>query len=77
MTQELDIRNADIRMIKVDYVQSFELIFSVLDPIIELAKEMSSDPTVLARMSMHRTTAAYKLTHGVYPTFHHNLTELL
>ena len=48
------------------------LFLCVVDPIYQLAKEFSKDPTTLSKLHMHRTTASYKLF-GVVKTMQDQL----
>lgn len=44
------------------------LSYSVVPEIIKLSKELSRDPRALDKLSMHGTTASYKLRYGLAKT---------
>ena len=46
-----------------------------MEPIIEFAKECAKDPHALNKLKMHRTTACYKLTHGLGKTVKDKLKD--
>ena len=52
------------------------LFLCVVDPIHQLAKEFSKDPTTLSKLHMDRTTASYKLF-GVVKTMQDQLVANL
>ena len=42
-----------------------------------IAKEFTKDPKALSRLHMHRTSASYKLTHGLSKSLHERLVNKL
>lgn len=50
------------------FIAENSLPLSVTSGIIKLAQELAKDPKALAELSMDRTSASYKLTHGVKKT---------
>ena len=48
---------------------------SFLQSIIELAKELAKDTKALLKLKMYRTTASYKMTHGLTRTLRNELVN--
>ena len=46
-------------------------------PVIEFAKECTKDPHALNKLTVHRTTASYKLIHGLVKTVKDRLKNKL
>ena len=42
-----------------------------------IAKQFTKDPKALLRLHMHRTSASYKLTHGLSKSLHETLVNKL
>ena len=59
----------------VSYIAENNLPFSMAPKLLEFAKFMSKDAKVLAKISMSRETAAYKLKHGLAPIIKEKIVE--
>lgn len=53
------------------------LSYSVVPEIIKLSKELSRDPRALDKLSMHGTTASYKLRYGLAKTVNEEALEAI
>ncbi|RXN32849.1 splicing factor 3B subunit 2-like protein [Labeo rohita] len=61
-------RVAQDQALILGFIAENSLPLSVTSGIIKLAQELAKDPKALAELSMDRTSASYKLTHGVKKT---------
>ena len=59
----------------VSYIAENSLPFSMAPKLMEFAKFMAKDPKVLAKISMSRETATYKLTDGLAPIIKEKIVE--
>ena len=59
----------------VSYMAENNLPFTMAPKLLEFAKFMSRDPKVLAKISMSRETAAYKLKDGLAPIIKEKIVE--
>ncbi|XP_030828178.1 uncharacterized protein LOC115919185 [Strongylocentrotus purpuratus] len=57
------------------FTAEHSLPFSIVNDLIHLNQELAKDKQVLENLSMDRTTASYKMTHGLSKTFHEELIE--
>ena len=70
-------RVANMEVMVVRFIAENSLSFSLSGKLIGLAKELAKDEPALMKLNMHRTTASYKLTHGLGRTFPDQLTSNL
>ena len=59
------------------FITEKSLYFTLAEPIIDLAKELSKDPQALAKLHLFRTTASYKMVYGTGKTLTDNLVKTL
>ena len=58
-------RVASMEAMVVAFLAELSLSFTLSDKLIELSLELSKESPALKMLKMHRTTASYKLTHGL------------
>ena len=56
---------ANMEAIVVVFLAEHSLSFTLSDKLIELSLELGKDSPASKKLKMHRTTASYKLTHGL------------
>ena len=61
----------------IAFVAEHSLSLSMTQPLTELAQALSGDKKALAHLKMARTTASYKLKHGLAKTFNEELASKL
>ena len=69
------ITNAEA--ILLGFVAEHSLSFSMVPALIDLTKSLSRDMKALSQLKMDRTTASYKLVHGLAKTFNEEVAEKL
>ena len=70
-------RVANFEAMLVGFIAENSLSFSMSERLIALTKEFAKDRVALKKLKMHRTTASYKLIHGLGKTVQDELTEKL
>lgn len=76
VVHELD-RVANMEAMLVGFMAEHSLSFSMSERLVGLIKECAKDRPALQKLKMHRTTASYKLTHGLAKTVHDELIKKL
>ena len=76
-TVHLADRLANMEAMMTAFIAEKSLSFTLAEPIIDLAKELSKDPQVLAKLHLFRTTASYKMVYETGKTLTDNLVKTL
>lgn len=61
----------------LSFIAEKSLPFAIAPDLVDLVKALSADQKTLNHLTMHRTTASYKMTHGIAKTYHEALIRHL
>lgn len=68
-------RTANNEAMLLGFLAEKSLPFTIAEDLLDLAKALSTDKKALNSMSMHRTSASYKIRYGLAKTFADSLIE--